>query len=40
LVAEIVQSERRQLAVLQGELASSPRPCLPSSLELPAQQSA
>lgn len=40
LVAEIVQCERRRLAVLQGDVASSPRPSMPSLLELGAQQSA
>lgn len=40
LVAEIVQSERRRLAVLQGDLASSPRQCLPALEQQPAQQSA
>jgi bacterioferritin-associated ferredoxin len=39
LVAEIVHSEHRRLAVLQSDVGSSPRHCLPS-LDQPALQSA
>jgi bacterioferritin-associated ferredoxin len=40
LVAEIVHSERRRLAVVQSEVTASPRPAMPSLADAGAFQSA